>query len=304
MDLSIIVVSWNTRDLLAQCLDAIFAYPPRCEIEVWVVDNGSKDGSAEMVRKQFPQVRLIENPENAGFARANNQAIQKSDGKYVLLVNSDATVKPNALSSMVSFLDQHHDGGIAGGKLEGSEGAFQSSFNDFPSLFSQFLILSGMAQRFFGPYFPSHGPKDSQQAREVDWVGGAFLIARREAIDEAGLLDEDYFMYGEEMDWCYRMWRNGWKVYFVPDACAIHLGGQSSKAAGFEKLLWLTRSHLLFVRKYRGAFIAWTMAAFATFASFVKAIIWFGLGCMRNSSRSLAWSKARANWRVACSPLL
>lgn len=299
MDLSVVIVSWNTRELLSQCLKAIFASPLNCEFDVWVVDNASKDASAEMVRNQFPQVRLIENSENVGFARANNQAIQQSIGNYVLLVNSDAIVKPSALSNIVAFMASHNDAGIAGGKLIWPDGSFQSSFSDFPSLFSELVTSAGAAKYLFGSHFPSYALNVSQQVRVVDWVGGAFLIARRDAITQVGLLDEGFFMYGEEMDWCYRMRQRGWKVYYTPEAEIIHVGGQSSKLAGADSSMWLAQSHIRFMLKYRGELIGRVLAFFFRIASVVKATIWFAIGLVRNQRRAFAWGRARLHWHLA-----
>jgi GT2 family glycosyltransferase len=304
VDLSVIIVNWNTRDLLAQCLQSVYRTAQGLEFEVFVVDNASSDGSVQMVRERFPQVRLLENAENVGFARANNQAIRESARQYVLLLNSDVVVQHGSLARLRAFMDTHPEAGIVGGKLLWPDGSFQSSFNDFPSFISELLLLCGLARSVYGPYFPSYGPTDSQEPRAVDWVGGAFLCVRGEAIADVGLLDESYFMYGEEMDWCYQMWQKGWKVYFLPEACVIHHGGQSSKLAGSDTLLRLTRSHLRFANKYWGGFAANVLAAWARIASLTKSIMWFSIGLVLRKNRSVAWEKAKVNWRLTNSNLL
>lgn len=304
MDLSIVIVNWNTQDLLANCLQSIYGNPPDFEFEVWVVDNASTDQSAAIVRLQFPLVRLIENKTNVGFACGNNQAIKESKSRHVLLLNSDTIVLPQALERMVSFMNENSRAAIAGGKLLNPDGTFQSSYNDFPSILSELLTFAGLARRVHGPFFPSYGPRDSQTTRVVDWVGGAFLIVRKEAIDSVGLMDEGYFMYGEEMDWCYRMKEAGWQVYYLAEAQILHLGGQSSKAASFDKLLWLTRGHLRFVFKHRGSTLAKFLSYTASFFATVKAGVWLIVGCLPTSSRTSAWEKASANWRLATAELL
>jgi len=239
--LSVIIVNWNTRELLAQCLESLYQ-TIHVPCEVIVVDNASEDGSAEMVRSVFPQVRLIENTENVGFARANNQAIRAGRGKYVLLLNSDTIVQPGALDSIVRFADQHPEAGIVGGRLLNADGSLQPSWNEFPTLLSELM----------GRNFRRRRPLVGESAYEVDWVGGACLLAQREAIEAVGLLDENFFMYSEEADWCYRMIQNGWKVYYFPKAKVIHFGGGSSHRCNEAMVIQLYRSKLLFFHKHYG----------------------------------------------------
>jgi len=304
MELSIIIVNWNTRELLAQCLTSIYAHPLNCEFEIWVVDNASSDRSAQMVRERFSSVRLIENRENVGFARANNQAIRESMGRYVLLLNSDTQVCGNGLTLLVEFMESHPRIGITGAKLLNPDGSFQSSYANFPTLISELMNAAGLSRWVRGLHNPSCEPADSTQPHSVDWVSGACLIVRRKAIEEVGLLDEEYFMYGEEMDWCYRMNQHGWRVSLMPEVQVIHLVGQSSKLIGHEKLVWLARSHLRFMIKYRGMVLGQAFALVWFIASVAKTILWFGIGFAINRNRAFAWEKANTHWQVARSDLL
>jgi N-acetylglucosaminyl-diphospho-decaprenol L-rhamnosyltransferase len=274
--LSIIIVNWNTHTLLANCLEAVYAYPPQGRFDVWVVDNGSTDGSQEMLRDRFPQVHLIQNQENVGFARANNQAIRAAAGDYVLLLNSDAVVLPDTLQQLIDFADDHPRAGIVGAQCLNPDGTFQASFNPFPSLLSEGLLLFGLASRFYSPYFPSGAPEESQHNRQCDWVGGACLMAKRSVLDEIGLLDEAYFMYVEETDWCYRVVQAGWKVFYCADAQVIHYGGQSASRASAQQRLRLYQSKARYFRKHQGAraeFLFWGMVQVS---ALLKSGYWFG----------------------------
>jgi N-acetylglucosaminyl-diphospho-decaprenol L-rhamnosyltransferase len=244
LDLSIIIVNWNTRDLLDQCLRSIYGTSQDLIFETLVVDNGSADDSLAMVRQHFPQVRLVENQANVGFARANNQGIRLSRGRYVLLLNSDTIVLPHALKEMVRFADACPDAGIVGCKLLNGDGSLQESWASFPTFWSEVLGRNFRARRLVGKMLLTY---------EVDWVGGACLLARRAAIDEVGLLDESYFMYSEETDWCFRMTQQGWKVYYLPDVEVVHLGGGSASRANAIQLVRLYESKIRFFRKHYGA---------------------------------------------------
>lgn len=255
IDLSIVIVNWNTRDLLAQCLHSVYNTTSNLDFEVIVVDNASTDGSLEMVRQEFPDVSLIANTENLGFAKANNQAIRRSQGRYVLLLNSDAFVRENTIECMIDFMDGHPEAGMAGCKLLYEDGRLQPSCSTFPTLFTEFCIATGLDKLFpksplFGKYRMTYW--DFDDVREVDVVLGAFMLVRATATDEVGLMDERYFMYSEEVDWCYRFKEKGWKIYFYPDVEAVHLWGSSTKQVEVEMLMQLYRSRVEFFRKFHG----------------------------------------------------
>ncbi|MSP11794.1 MAG: glycosyltransferase family 2 protein [Chloroflexi bacterium] len=252
LSLSIIIISWNTRDLLAKCLASVYNPRPAASFEVIVVDNASSDGSPEMVKTQFPQVRILENSQNLGFARANNQAIRASQGRYILLLNSDTIVTPHAVQMLLDCMQTHPQAGVCGPMLINANATFQASFNDFPNLFTEIIHLLGVAPRLLSRSYPSYELTDSRQLRAVDWVGGACFMIRRACIDQVGLLDESFIMYGEEVDWCYRIRQHGWEVIYQPDARIIHLGGQSALRVPAWKYLQLQRGKVLFFRKHYG----------------------------------------------------
>lgn len=249
--LSIIIVNWNTRDLLAQCLQSVYDTVQGLEFEVFVVDNGSSDGSAAMVREWFPQVHLIENQENVGFARANNQAIRQSTGRYVLLLNPDTEVQPGALEMLVHFMEEHSQAGAAGARLLNPDGTLQPWCDPAPTLSRESWRLFHLD--VFWPYGRYNmATWDLRTPREVDVVPGACLIIRQEALDQVGLLDEDYFIYSEEVDLCYRLRQAGWRIYWVPQSEVIHYGGQSTQQVAAEMFLRLHQGKVLYFRKHHG----------------------------------------------------
>jgi N-acetylglucosaminyl-diphospho-decaprenol L-rhamnosyltransferase len=252
-DVSIIVINWNTCALLIQCLRSIRDTVGDLSHDVIVVDNASEDDSVEAVRCEFPRVRLIQNAENAGFVRANNQAIHISQGRYMLLLNSDTHVLPGSLDKIVRFMDGHPNAGIAGVRLLNPDGSFQASYTPFPAFWQELLILSGLGRWLIRPTFPSCGPEIKKGAQKIrGYVEGACLMARSEAVDQIGELDERIFMYAEEVDWCYRFHQAGWEVWYLPDAPIIHYGGQSSKKRRGRMEAELYRSRVYFFRKHYG----------------------------------------------------
>ncbi|HET6455973.1 MAG TPA: glycosyltransferase family 2 protein [Armatimonadota bacterium] len=259
IDLSIAIPSWNTSDLLDQCLTSIKASTAGLNYEIIVVDNASTDGSPEMVEEKHPDVMLIRNRVNLGFASACNAAFKRSTGRYFCLLNSDTIVLKDSLAHFFEFMESHPDAGAAGCKLLNGDGTLQRSCSCFPSVMTELfdaLYLSKLfpRNRVFGCYSMSYW--DFDDVREVDFVGGSCMMVRREAVEEVGLLDETYFMYTEEADWCYRMWDSGWKVYYYPGAQIIHLGGESAKRFGDDMRLYLYLSRNKFIRKYKGRMAA------------------------------------------------
>ncbi len=251
VDVSAIVVNWNTRDLLARCLGSLYETTQE-SLQVIVVDNASQDGSTEMVRKRFPQVLLIENDENVGFARANNQAMPLAQGRYLLLFNSDAIAQPGAIHALVTLADAQPRAGIVGAQLLNPDGTFQASYTPFPTLWQEFLILTGLGRAMYGAHYPSRGPEEKKGPQEVDRVEGACMLVRREAYAQVGGLDEGYFMYAEEVDWCYAMKQIGWQVWYQPAARVIHFGGSSSRHRQPQREVDLYQSRVRFFRKHHG----------------------------------------------------
>ena len=253
MDLSISVINWNTRDLLEECLKSIYSNIYKVSFEVWVVDNGSSDGSREMIKTEFPQVRFIENKDNLGFARANNQAIKRSSGKYELLLNPDTLIRESALEAMVSFMEANARVGICGCRLLNEDGSVQPSCGKFPDLFTIFLHMTKLNYLYPGNRFSRRfmgAGLDGGGAEEVDWATGACLLVRHQAMEEIGLLDERFFMYCEDLDWCRRMKDAGWKVYCLPQAEVVHYRSRSYEEGSLRIFLEGYKSWFIYLRKH------------------------------------------------------
>lgn len=252
LKLSIILVSWNTRALLADCLASVYAHAPSVPYEVLVVDNASSDDSAQMVRAQFPQARLIESPTNVGFAQGNNLAVPLCRGEYLLLLNPDTVVKPDAFDSLVRFLDANPQAGAVGSMLLNPDETLQPSCHPAPKLSRELWRLFHLDKiRPYGSYRMHDWSTD--QPREVDVIQGASLLLRREIVDRIGFLDGDYFMYSEEVDLCYRMQQAGWRLYWEPRSRVIHYGGQSTKLVAADMFQQLYLGKLKYFRKHYGA---------------------------------------------------
>ena len=246
-DLSVIVVSWNVVDLLRNCLHSVAAGVRDLTYEVIVADNASTDDSAAMVRAEFPTIRLIANSENLGFARANNQGIRVSQGRYVVLLNSDTVASAAALDALVAFMDAHHEAGAVGPRLLRPDGTAQPyAFGGDPTL--GYLARRGLNRLLRRRYLHDW---NTDAIQEVDWVSGACLMARRAAVEQAGPLDESMFMYFEDNEWCLRIRKAGWKVYYDPQAAIVHLGGQSVAKNPAARQAY-TRSLRIFYRKHYG----------------------------------------------------
>jgi GT2 family glycosyltransferase len=250
VDLSIIIVNWDTKNYLLSCLKSISEREEEISREVIVVDNGSQDGSVGEVKKVFPSVHLIENQRNLGFAKAVNQGLQKASGKYELLLNSDTQAKPGAIERLLSFMDAHPKAGISGAQLLNSNGSKQNSIANFPSLATE--LLNKNLLRWLSPRrFPGKGRIYSEPI-DVDSVIGACMMVRRDAWGQVGLLDEDYFLFLEETDWCYRMKKVGWKIYHVPDAEVFHFQGKSAEKEKKRARVEYFRSRYHFFKKNKG----------------------------------------------------
>jgi len=266
-DVSLIIVSFNTREVLRESLQSVERERGDLRLEIFVVDNNSRDGSVEMVEICFPHVRILRSQVNLGFGAANNVAIELAQGEFIVLLNSDAFLQPHSLQISFNRMNENKDVGLAGGRLVGRDLALQPSARMFPGIFSDFLVLSGLAHRFpksrfFGRFDRTWA--DPMLPAEVDWVPGAFSIIRAEALRRVGLFDPDFFLYSEEVDLCLRIQNAGYKIMYWPDIEVIHIGGESSRqikslemsAAGAQLIRWRMRSTLLYYRKHHG-FQAW-----------------------------------------------
>lgn len=250
MKLSIIIVNWNTRDLLSDCLSSIYEDALDVDFEVIVVDNASADGSQKMIQNQYLEVNLISNSNNLGFAKANNQALRIYSGEYALLLNPDTIVKPGAIEELVKFLDDFPEAGAAGARLLNPDGSLQRSAFPKPTLFREFWRLFHLDGLMYLANYPMNR-WSLNQAREVDILKGACLLIRRKALNELGLLDEGYFMYSEEYDFCTRLTQSGWHLYWIPNAEVIHFGGQSTQQVAEEMFLRLYEGKIMYFRKHQ-----------------------------------------------------
>jgi GT2 family glycosyltransferase len=249
---SIIIVSWNVRELLRACLASL-----PCDAETIVVDNASVDGSAEMVARDFPHVRLVTNSENRGFTGGNNDGLKLSTRPFVFFLNPDTVVQGDALERMLAYLDAHPGVGVVGPQLRYGDGLLQSSRRRFPTLGTALFestplawhwpaARNGWARR----YHLDDRPADQEQ--DVDWLVGAALMTRREVLDRVGGFDEGYFMYSEELDWQRRVQQAGWKIVYLPVAVITHYEGKSSEQATAARHIRFNRSKVRYFRKHHG----------------------------------------------------
>ena len=253
--ISVIIVSWNASDYLRRCLDSIRQAGTSCVQEVIVVDNASEDGSPEMVEKEFPDVILIRSGENLGFARANNLAMKQSTGSMFALVNSDVIVHPGCLDTLASFLIKHDDVGLVGPRVFGGDGNLQKTCRRYPNIWNtvcRILALDRMfpnRQMFSGFELPD---RNHEQLTEAEVLSGCLCMARKNAVDKVGGMDEQFFFYGEDIDWCKRFRDAGWKLMFVPEATATHFGGGSTSNAPLRYSIEILRATLKYWKKHHG----------------------------------------------------
>ncbi|MFQ5697697.1 MAG: glycosyltransferase family 2 protein [Myxococcota bacterium] len=289
VDLSIVIVAWNVRDLVLDCLASIRVAKLGVSHEQIVVDNGSDDDTVLAVRRQFPEVRVIALPRNVGFGAGNNVGLRVMRGRYGLLLNSDTIVLPGGLERCVHYLDAHPRVGVVGPQLLNPDRTKQNCIHNSPTLLSE-LVSQSLLRRLFPRRYPSKRIEYAAPI-EVEAVLGACLCVRREVLEQVGLIDEDYFFFLEETDWCHRIRAKGWRVVHLPDAQVVHLYGESTK----KKLPLRTRieyhrSRHTFFRKNRGP------AALALLRAIVRVRLW--IGCLLGGRRAaeyraiLAWYRA------------
>jgi len=303
----VIVVSFNTRDLLRECLLTLQREGRGLNYETLVVDNASRDGSADMVATEFPEIRIIRSKINLGFAAANNLAFQVARGRYVVLLNSDAFLRPNALRDAIARMDSNPRAGLAGGRLVGRDGSFQPSARMYPSLINNFLTMSGLAAKYRDSRLLGRMDRtwaDPLQPAQVDWVPGAYSIIRRSVLDQIGFFDERFFLYFEEVDLCRRIKAAKHEIWYWPDIVVEHIGGESSKtmkdlglpSSVAKTELWRMRSGLLYFGKHHGQAGAR--------ASMLLELWWYRLRALRNSwSSSIPRRASVANFELAAAAL-
>lgn len=309
-DLSIVIVNWNVRDLLRQCLSSVAQSlnqekGRRLSVQIVVVDNASVDGSVEMLRGEFPHVHLIAKEENVGFTAGNNQGLAVSDGRYALLLNPDTELVDDALGEMVGFMEGRPRAGALGPQLIYPDGRVQSSRRRFPSFSTALLEGTFLQQRF-----PNVGllkryyvlDREDSETQEVDWVVGACLLMRRSTLDEVGPLDERFFMYAEEMDWCYRAKKLGWQVVYFPGVQVVHHEGKSSEQVLPVRHVQFQRSKVLFFEKYYGRLRGETLRLYLL-ATYLWQSLVEGLKWLVGHKRDLRRQRVSAYWQVLRSRL-
>ncbi len=240
-DLSIIIVNWKVKDLLKKCLNSILRYSDNLSIDIYIIDNNSEDGSVEMIKKDYPQIKLFALKDNQGFAKANNRALKEVNSKYILLLNPDTELQRGSLSKIINYLDQHTDIGILGPQILNSDGSKQESIRRFPTLFSQVLILLKLKNILGNIFLKKYLAKDFDydKTENVDQVMGAAFFITNTALEKIGLLDEGFFIWFEEVDYCQRAKENNFVIKYYAEANIIHKGGSS-----FEQQLALKNQRI------------------------------------------------------------
>ena len=291
-DVSIILVCWNNKSYLEPCLKSLYEADLQFRFEIIIVDNGSTDGSQAMLEEKFPGVRIIQNDSNVGLSKASNQGIEVSDSKYILLLNNDTIVNGPSLNSMVAFLDSHPDAGASGGRLLNPDGSFQAGYAVFSTLWEEILIATRLGE-FNKKGYPSHF--DTNQITAVGWLSSACLLLRSTALDQVGLLDEEYFIYGDEADLQYRLNQSGWKVYYLPEATTIHYGGRSMDRWRRRKMVY--RGKMLFYKKNYGFLRSLSLRFVLGLISGLKLVVWEFISILPNK-RIRAEKEIQSNQEV------
>lgn len=301
-EVSIIIVSWNVRDRLIDCLTSVLASSSRISVEVIVVDNHSSDGSVEAVRREFPAVKLVANSVNVGFATANNQAIRVASGRYILLLNPDTLIVGDSLALAVQYMESHPRVGVTGPKLLNPDGTIQfwcarslprplDSFFEYTKLSSLFP-----KSRLFGRYLLSYW--DHRDSRDVDCLSGACLLIRRRTLQDVGSLDEGYPLYAEDTDWCHRVKAAGWRLHYCAEAEVIHIGRQSSLQNRGRATVSAVHGIYRYHRKFNGRLGAVTVWLLLSTASVLKLIAWIALYSTGIAVRQRAMEQIRAYWEI------
>jgi GT2 family glycosyltransferase len=291
-DVAVVMVTRNNRRYLEPCLASLLDVPYRHRYEVVLVDNGSTDGTQAWVAARHPDVKVIDNGANLGLSKACNQGIVASTGRYVLLLNDDTLVSPAALDPLADFLDRTPEAGAVGSRLLNEDGTVQACYNGFSSLTEELLIATRFGE-MLRPGYPS--VMDATTARRVDWICSACLLVRRTALDRIGLLDESFFIYGDEVDLQYRLREAGWGVYFVPGSDIIHFGGRSLDRWRRRRMVY--RGKMLFYRKHYGRLRTAALRALLASLSAGK-LLWWALTSIVPSRRERAAREVTSNLEV------
>jgi len=281
-EVTLIILNWNTFDLVEACLWSIRRTTAGLDLEVMVVDNGSTDGSAERIERQYPDVRVVKNGRNLGFAAGNNRGVELSDSPFVLLLNSDAQLEVGSLQAILDLAKRNPRAGLVGARLVYPDGSFQAAYTPFPNLIQEMLILTGLGRLFYGAWYPSRGSQITREQMVAGYVEGACMLVRREAYLQAGGLDANYFMYAEDVELCYRMREEGWQVWYQPISRVIHLGGGSSRSRKPQREADLYRSRVQFFRRHYGKVSADLLKGLIFLSTAAK---WCGHGVVRGISK-------------------
>jgi len=252
MDVSIIIVNWNTKKLLLDCIRSIHETVKNISFEIWLVDNASTDGSVEAVKQNYPDVKIIQNKKNLGFAAANNIALERMCGQYALLLNTDTILTNCAIENLFDFMEKNQGAGMACGQLLNQDGSKQNSIANFPGIHS-LICNESLLQILFPKKFPGKR-REYKKHVEVDSCIGACLMIRKKAMDEVGLLDKRYFFFFEETDWAYRMKQAGWKIYFVPSAKIFHIQGQTVGHNAGSRIMFYRSRYIYFKKWHKNSY--------------------------------------------------
>ena len=290
--LSIVLVCWNNKAYLGPCLKSLYESGMKNAFDVVVVDNGSTDGSQQMLADEYPDVMLIQNERNVGLGKASNQGIDATRGRYVLLLNNDTIVNGESFDAMIEFLDRNPKTGAAGGKLLNPDGTIQTCYNYFSTLQEEFLVATRLGELWRSGY---PAVMNAGETKSVDWLGSACLLLRRSALDQVGLLDEGYFIYGDEADLQYRLKKSGWEVYYLPQASTIHFGGRSMDRWRRRKMVY--RGKMLFYRKHYGFVRMFLLRLMLGLLSLIKLILW-GIARIVPGKREQAQKELQSNLDV------
>ena len=301
VDLSIVIVTWNARRYAQECLKSLQQLDTTLSIETIVVDNASADGTPELVAQEFPTFKLIRNSENLGFAKANNIGILQSHGKYICLINSDVVLPRGCLNRLLQYMEANPGVGVVGPQMLGPDGAVRRSSMRLPTLRNSLgralaVDRSSLLSHLLGGQMMSDFSHN--QIADVEVLNGWFWMVRREALDQVGLLDERFFIYGEDLDWCHRFRKAGWRLVFYPGASALHYGGGSSSAAPVRFYVEMQRANLQYWRKHHGL-LARSVNCGIVFAHHVLRLVGYSAAyLMHAQNRTEAAAKIRRSWAL------
>jgi hypothetical protein len=292
LDLSIVIVNWNAGKFLDRCLASIYKNLSRPAFEVIVVDNNSSDDSVKMVKEKYPQVELIENEMNCGFARANNQAIEKSRARYVLILGSDTTVFPGTIEKLIEFMDGRKEVGAVSPRILNLDGSVQSLGRDLPNLTNTFL-------QYFLPYkfyriVQNFLRKKNEEIFEVDGLSGSAMLIKKETLLSVGLFDEQMPLYAEDIDLCYRIKKAGWNMWCCPNVSITHMGGGSTGLVPIESKVKAYQAPYVYFSKHYGGKTALLVRTMIGVSSIIRMMVWLMLYCLKEKRRNTAINKFRS----------